>query len=131
MTRSALIVLSVVAVLLTGIAHVNASGKQASDATIVELEARIEALEAVAIMPQDIPIYPRVYTDAVPITIDPTNLDDWDIVPLDPAFSLDLVCNSHPTYLAEDVTQPDLTTLRCVRYTRFMPYPPADINYND
>ncbi|MDQ3694361.1 MAG: hypothetical protein M3464_12130 [Chloroflexota bacterium] len=53
MTRTALIVVSIVAVLLAGIAHVNASGKQAADATIAELEARIEALETAVIYPAE------------------------------------------------------------------------------
>ncbi len=53
MTRTALAVLSILTVPLAGIAHVNASGKLAADATNAELEARVEALEAAVIYPAE------------------------------------------------------------------------------
>ncbi len=133
MTRTALIALSVIAVLLAGIAHVNASGKQAADATIAELEARIVALEAVAIVPRDIPISP----DLLPPGVDPENVDPWDLVPGDPALSVDFVCYSKPTSVGgnisgnEGVIIPNLQSLSCARYIRVMPFPPADIDFYD
>lgn len=85
MTRTSLIALSVIAVLLAGIAHVNASGKIAADASIAELEARIEALEAVAIVPQEENFGPagELLLSGVPV---------YEIIPSDPAASVDFVC---------------------------------------
>ncbi|MDQ3692814.1 MAG: hypothetical protein M3464_04205 [Chloroflexota bacterium] len=115
MTRTALIALSVIAVLLAGIAHVNASGKQASDATIAELEARIEALEAIAIVPQEENFGPagELLLSGVPV---------YEIIPSDPTRSVDFICTINQTIEGYTGTyRDDMSNLHCVRYLRTTP----------
>lgn len=118
MTRTALIVLSILTVLLAGIAHVNASGQQTADQHITELESRVEALEEQSVPILDIP----VYEGAGDPNVVSVSYDVFDIVPLDPEVTLDLVCQITPARIQNAGVIDGANTLRCVRYDRIAPF---------
>ncbi len=126
-------ILTLICLCLVVSTSTQATNAWTAEEKVVELEARIVALEAVAIVPRDIPITPSL----LPPGVDPANVDPWDLVPADPALSVDFVCKSIPTSVGgdlsggEDVVIPDLQSLSCVRYIRVMPFPPPPIDFYD
>jgi hypothetical protein len=118
MARLALTAVLVLTALAFILPSVQSSNQSQMEERIAALEERVYVLEQLAVVPRDLP----VWEGAGDPTIITTSYDVTDIVPSNPAESLDLVCTIEPTMLEGAGVQDRLNTLRCARYVRFGPH---------
>jgi hypothetical protein len=85
---------------------------------VIELERRLDALENQAVPVQVIPVYEGVGNpDEVR-----KRYEVEEIIPSNPALTLDLVCTISNTHLLYGGHYDTMKTLKCVRYQPIAPY---------
>lgn len=117
MTRFAVAAVLVLTALAFLLPSVQSSNQSQMAAQIAALEMKVATLEANQIPSSDIAIWAGAGDpNRFARTIDPK-----EIVPYDPALTLDLVCAAKPTIVDGAGVQEGFETLRCVKYQRADP----------